>query len=81
MSDEIMITEDDVIDGILEHLADAVEEGDWFEINPKSAALLLAHIEALEMVDAPVCLHLGRELGNKCSVCGYGPCEASTHLG
>ncbi len=51
MSDEIVITEDDVIDGILEHLADAVDEGDWFEINPKSAALLLAHIEALEAVD------------------------------
>ncbi len=47
----IEVTEDDALDTILEHLEDAIAEGDWFEINPESAALLLAHIEALEAVD------------------------------
>ncbi len=47
----ITVDEADALDAILEHLEDAVEEGDWFEINPESAALLLAHIKALEAVD------------------------------
>ncbi len=52
--DEITVADEDALDTILEHLEDAVEEGDWFEINPKSAVLLLAHIKSLEEVDSVV---------------------------
>ncbi len=50
----IEVTDGDALDAILEHMEDAVKEWDWFEINPESAALLLAHIEALEAVDGGV---------------------------